>query len=328
MFELPDEFKEKPCCKNKSSHRYLFLDTIKLDIFNNFNGSSSFKKSIMVEEKKKFILVPWDFTGVAECALMHAVKISRMVDLPIVLLHITGKKSSDNEKTRLRDDLEQVARNHARKYDVEVVSFLDEGSIFSAIAAFANQKKASIVIMGTHGLKGFQRLTGSWALKVITGSRVPFIVVQDKPTDWGKYKNIVLPVDFKSDSKDKIRWAIYMGKYFDSKVHILKQSISESSLLKKINTNLNYVIRLLLQNNIDYQIHEIPKSANFANDVLMYAQDMNADLILITTTKSTGMARYILGKSEQYIIANSSRIPVLVVNPAPKDTGIPPQLNE
>ena len=41
-----------------------------------------------MEEHKKLIVVPWDFTHVAEHALAHAVKISRMVGNEICLLHI------------------------------------------------------------------------------------------------------------------------------------------------------------------------------------------------------------------------------------------------
>ena len=50
-----------------------------------------------MEEHKKFIVVPWDFTHVAEHALAHAVKISRMVGNDICLLHIVdpGIKSKE-----------------------------------------------------------------------------------------------------------------------------------------------------------------------------------------------------------------------------------------
>ena len=41
-----------------------------------------------MEEHKKLIVVPWDFSHVAEHALAHAVKISRMVGNDICLLHI------------------------------------------------------------------------------------------------------------------------------------------------------------------------------------------------------------------------------------------------
>jgi hypothetical protein len=61
----------------------------------------------------------------------------------------------------------------------------------------------------------------SWALKVLVRSKVPFIVVQDPPPDHGRYHNIVFPVDFRRENKEKTKMAIYMGKYFDSKVQYL-----------------------------------------------------------------------------------------------------------
>ena len=109
--------------------------------------------------------------------------------------------------------------------------------------------------------------------------------------------------------------AIYMGKYFDSKVHILKDPVTDKSLTRKINTNLNFAIKYLIQNNIEYDIHTLEKKGNFAKETLKYAEDTNADLILIMTTKNINISDYMLGASEQYIIANSSKIPVMCLNP-------------
>jgi len=145
-------------------------------------------------------------------------------------------------------------------------------------------------------------------------SKVPFIVVQDPPADQERYHNIVFPVDFRRENKEKTQMAIYMGKYFDSKVHILVTTSTDMSLIKKTKINLNFAIRYLIQNNIDYEIHEIPRG-NFAEQTLDFAQRINADLILIMTTKNITFADYMVGASEQYIIANSSKIPVCCVNP-------------
>ena len=108
--------------------------------------------------------------------------------------------------------------------------------------------------------------------------------------------------------------AIYMGKYFDSKVHMLVTTSTDPSLVKKTKINLSFAIKYLIQNNIDYEIHEVPKG-NFAQQTIDFAQKTNADLILIVTTKNITFADYVVGASEQFIIANSSRIPVCSVNP-------------
>ncbi len=270
---------------------------------------------IQMEQESKFILIPWDFTEVAENALEHGVKVAKMVDNDIRLLHIASKSYSPEQKNKVNARLLKVAEDTEQKYGIRPGSIILEGSIFSAISEYASDSEASMVIMGTHGMKGMQKITGSWALKVIAGSKVPFLVIQDKPTDMEKYQHIVFPVDFRQENKEKLQWAIYLGKYFDSKIHILKANVTDKSLLRKMNININFAIKHLIQNNINYEIHTIGKSGHFDKETIKFAHDIHADLILIVTTKHINFSDYILGASEQYIIANSSKIPVMCVNP-------------
>jgi len=267
-----------------------------------------------MEENKKLIVVPWDFTHVAEHALAHAVKISRMVGNDICLLHIVDTGIKAAEEISRKNKLQKIIEERSEKYKVIITWHISKGSIFSAIAEFANDKEASIVVMGTHGMKGMQKLTGSWALKVIVKSKVPFIVVQDPPADQERYHNIVFPIDFRAENKEKMKMAIFMGKYFNSKVHLLVAGTPDASLAKKTKINLNFGIKYLIQNNIEYEIHEITKG-DFAQQTIDFAVSINADLILIVTTKNITFADYVVGASEQYMIANSSKIPVCCVNP-------------
>jgi len=267
-----------------------------------------------MEEQKKSIVVPWDFTPVAGNALEHAVKISRMIGNDICLLHIADTDINPKVAATKRNQLQQIAEESSKKYNVPVRFLIKKGSIFTSIAEYVNEIDATLVVMGTHGMKGMQKLTGSWALKVIVKSKIPFIVIQDPPSDQERYHNIVFPVDFRSENKQKIKMAIFMGKFFESKVHMLVSISTDKSIIKKTNINLNFAVKYLIQNNIEYQIHDMPKG-NIAEQTLDFAQKINADLILIVTTKNITIADYVLGASEQYIIANSSKIPVCCVNP-------------
>lgn len=266
-----------------------------------------------MKENKKLIVVPWDFTQVAEHALAHAAKISRMIDNDICLLHIVDKGIKPSEAKIRKIGLQKSAEEASAEYNVAISWAIAKGSIFTDIADFVNDKEASLVVMGTHGMKGMQKLTGSWALKVIVKSEVPFIVVQESPTDQEPYRNIVFPIDFRSENKEKIKMAIFMGKYFNSKVHLLVTEVTDSRLVKKTKSNLSFGIRFLIQNNIEYEVHETKSSS--AQNTLDFAASINADLILIVTTKNISFADYVLGASEQYIIANSSKIPVCCINP-------------
>jgi nucleotide-binding universal stress UspA family protein len=261
------------------------------------------------------ILVTWDFTNISQCALEHAVRISRTINQGISLIHIIPKGCTEKEIQEKKEKMQLVCEETQRRFSIMPEIIMLEGSIFSTISKYASDVKASLVVMGTHGIRGSQKLFGSWALKVIVGSSAPFIVVQDMPSSHEKYSNIVFPIDFKSENKEKLYWAIYFGKYFNSKVHLFKYPVSDKSLLKKINVNLNFAIRFLIQNNLNYEIHSPTKTKDFTQDTIQFAQSINADLILIMTTKYITLFDYMFGAKEQKIIANHAKIPVMCVNP-------------
>lgn len=267
-----------------------------------------------MEDHKKLIIVPWDFTHVAEHALAHAAKISRMVGNEICLLHIVEPKIDAKALSEKKTKLHAITEENNKKYNLPISYHITKGSIFTAIAEYANESDASLVVMGTHGMKGMQKLTGSWALKVIVKSKIPFIVVQDPPADQERYHNIVFPIDFRGENKEKMKMAIFMGKYFDSKIHMLVSVNTDKNLIKKTNVNLSFAVKYFIQNNIEYEVHEVPKG-DFAQQTIDFAQKINADLLLIMTTKNITVADYVMGASEQFIIANSSKIPVCCVNP-------------
>ena len=52
------------------------------------------------------------------------------------------------------------------------------GTIFEEIGKTASKQAAQLIIMGTHGATGLQKLFGSNAMKVITSSNTPFLIVQ------------------------------------------------------------------------------------------------------------------------------------------------------
>jgi nucleotide-binding universal stress UspA family protein len=266
-----------------------------------------------MEQKKKSIMVTWDFSAVSYNALKHAIKMAHIVKYNILLFHIVNE-ASDVEAAGKK--MEAVAEEIKKDLGQEVEFFVDHGKIFKQISDYASKEDNNVdfVIMGTHGMKGGQKLFGSWALKVIAGSSVPFIVVQDEPSDKDRYTDIVFPIDFRSENKEKLQWAIFLGKYLNSKIHLYKAPGIDKNLQKKVNINLNFAIRFLIQNNIDYEIHTSTKG-NFQKEVLAFAKKIKADLILITTTKHITKIDYIFGAKEQYLLSNNEKIPVMCVNP-------------
>lgn len=264
-------------------------------------------------EAGKRIIVPWDFTDKAQNALAHAIKMAKILDNSITLLHIVKKENNVGDITQKLTD---IASKTQTESGIVITSIIKEGTIFTAIGKYTEENDdINLVIMGTHGMKGMQKLTGSWALKVIVSSHAPFIVVQDIPTEKASFDKIVFPVSFKTENREKLIWAIYFGKIFNAKIHFIKQDVSDQHLSKKVNHNLAFARKYLSKYGVEFEIQTSKTSGNFAEATLSYAQEIDADLMMIMTTKNIGTLDYVLGASEQFIIANTAKIPVMCVNP-------------
>ncbi|MDR1864426.1 MAG: universal stress protein [Bacteroidales bacterium] len=261
------------------------------------------------------IVVTWDFTHISEYALTYALKIATIMHYEVKLFHIVEQGTPPEILEKKRKRMSDVCTDAFKKSGIVCKVVVKEGSLYSAVSNYANQSNTQLVVMGTHGIKGMQKLFGSKALKVISGSNTPFIVVQSKPDKSSRISNVVFPIDFKSENKEKLQWAIYVGRNFYSKIHLFKYPVSDSDLQRKVNVNLNFAIRFLKQNGIEYEIHTSKKSSNFAGETIRFAEHINADLIIVTTTKHITLLDYMFGADEQEIIANSAKIPVMCMNP-------------
>ena len=258
---------------------------------------------------KKPIIVPWDFTHTTRNALLHAIKLTNKI--PITLLNIVKKDSNVNDAMA---ELEKAKKEIVETYNTTVNIEVRVGSIFSTITEYANEIDALLVMMGTHGVKGMQKLTGSWALKVISTSSVPFIVVQGPPkTD--EYANIVVPIDYRIESKQKLQWVYYLAENFNSKVHVLVPNTTDKLMTQKIENNLQYAKKYLEGKDVDYEITKSMAKGSFAKQTLDFARYIDADIIAIVITKDLTINDYVFGADEQQIIANELEIPVICINP-------------
>lgn len=271
----------------------------------------------MEQKSKKPILVTWDFTEKSGFALDHGVSLAKLLNTEVTLIHIVKK---DKEIDAAQVKMDALADETSKKYNVKVNTVVPVGTIFTTISEVATDIHAEMVIMGTHGMKGMQKLVGSWALKVIAGSKVPFIVVQAPPTSHG-FEKIVFPLDFRKENKEKINWIYYIGRLYNSTFYIIKDKVTDKKFRKGVHSNLMFTEKFLKSNEISYEIHTSPGKKDFTHETIDFAHEINADLLLIMTTKDITVADYVLGASEQQIISNKFQIPVMCINPRPGKIG-------
>lgn len=65
---------------------------------------------------------------------------------------------------------------------------------------------------------------------------------------------------------------------------------------------------------VDYEIVKL-EGSNVTEEAVKYSKKIDADLIMISTTRNISFQDYVLGASEQKIIVNKEKIPVMCINP-------------
>lgn len=262
--------------------------------------------------KARPILVPWDFTELAHHALAHAVRVAKDAKAPICLLHIVKKSS---QLLEAETKIKELTKEQEAETGIAFSSVVKIGNIFTDISEEANDRDALMVVMGTHGIKGMQKLTGSWALKVIADTKAPFMVIQDKVTK-EKVTDIVFPVTHVRDIKKMLNEVLLLHELYQPTFHLIRlEKYASESFRKQAVTNFVFVKSFLKHNGVKYVEEVYSGSKNYYTAALNYGKGINTDLIFVLTTKDINSLDYVMGAEEQRLIANDEKIPVLCVNP-------------
>ncbi|HOY27455.1 MAG TPA: universal stress protein [Flavobacteriales bacterium] len=266
------------------------------------------------------ILVPTDFTKVADCALNHAMTVAAKTGAAVFIVHVVDKQSHV-EEARRKLDLE-VER--ARKWNgtVSVTPLVRIGSIYEDIGDAAAEVGAGLIIMGTHGMRGMQFITGSRALRVITSSNVPFVVVQERMIKDIGYRNIVVPLDLHKESRQKLTVVAEMAKTFGSKVHLITPKEDDEFLHNQLLNHIKFADQYLGERGIEH-VATIANadSGDFVKAVVRHAVEIDADLIAIMNLTEGNIFGVLGVPYEQEVIANEAQIPVVCMNPISTGVG-------
>jgi nucleotide-binding universal stress UspA family protein len=262
-------------------------------------------------------LVPYDFTPITRAALDHALAITETSPGTIELLHIIEKESQMGDaKEKFASLLEELSPEVREIITTKVRS----GSIFEDISKEASEGNAQLLIMGTHGAKGLQKIMGSHAIRVITSAKSPFLVTQSRGPKGG-FDLIVLPVDLSKERMQIVRFASQVAKRFNSEVHLVCKPESDEFLKNKLNNNIKIVGDHFKKEGIAHKVSLLPGKHSMQKEVIQYGVTNNADLFAIGHFPESMLPAF--DKFTQELITNEPEIPVLVIN-TEEVTGVRP----
>jgi nucleotide-binding universal stress UspA family protein len=273
-----------------------------------------------IQERNNIILVPFDFTHVTRNALNHAVKACEILHFKLVILHVINRDTKVNfgkKNTAVTVDhkLKEITKDIKAHSKIKVDYIYREGSIFDVINDVATELKANIMILGTHGKRGLQHLTGSYAMKVITQSPVPVIVVQKRQISDHGYTKIVFPIGLYTESRQQVFYAIVTHFLFKAEIIIFKQKSKEVADISRLNIITGQIEEEFIKHGVKYTITEAERQANFAGQLLDFSVSESADMLMMMTDSNIENPNFNNSSWSEKLIFNLAQIPVLCINP-------------
>ena len=259
------------------------------------------------------LLVPTDFSDVAHSAIQHAVRFSSIINAELILLHVVeSREDVESAKKKLSKD-EIIGKSYSSSCTIN--SYVRIGNIFEDIGDFAAEFGVSLIFMGTHKYSRWQKIVGSRAIRVITSSPVPFILVQEKLMDAKGYDNIVVPLDLNIETKQKLELVVKIAHYFNSEVHLITNDSTDSFIKTKLKANQIWATKYLDSNKIKNSSHLVPKGKTLSEGIFLLSYNVKADLIAIMNLQDDSILGLLENSFQDEIIGNDYKIPVLCVNP-------------
>ncbi|MES2780429.1 MAG: universal stress protein [Bacteroidota bacterium] len=252
----------------------------------------------------KNILVPVDGSSQSIVAFRSAVFFAQKYGSELTAVHI--EESSDEDALKVK--LEPIANGVAYRY------LHKRGSVFKGILSAAEEIDANLIIMGTHGVEGFQEFwMGSNAYKVVSSSKCPVLTMRENGTT-NNFRTIVLPIDTSFESRQKVPFAVSLAKKFGATIHVLGVSVDKDKETEyQVSAYCRQVLHSFDDENITY-IHEKRLGGNITAITEEYAHSVKADIILIMTEQEPQIGSFFLGKFAQQMV-NHSNIPIMSIAP-------------
>lgn len=192
----------------------------------------------MVEIRE--ILCPTDFSEPSRHALEHAVIIASWYDARITGLHVFPVSLFPQPPLLAAGVVEAAAPivpnydaqaealhawlEPARRAGIRTDAVVDLGNTASKVLEHAHARQTNLIVMGTHGVGGFERLMlGSVTEKVLRKATCPVITVPPAAETAAKvpYTRLLCPVDFSESSEAALRFAFSLAEEADATITIL-----------------------------------------------------------------------------------------------------------
>jgi nucleotide-binding universal stress UspA family protein len=195
----------------------------------------------------KLILCPIDFSEFSARAYRHALSLAEHYRAKLVALHVVelwrhpsvGFAASAELYDEFcqavceggKEQLQEFVKDHTHD-EIQPELMVHQGIAADSILSLARAQKADVIVMGTHGRRGYDRLMlGSVTDRVMRRATCPVLAVSNPPHDAAAAGKELAPAhhltrvlfctDFSENSKRALNYAISATEEYDAELTLL-----------------------------------------------------------------------------------------------------------
>ena len=192
------------------------------------------------------ILCPVDLSQFSRDSLHHALALAKWYEAQVTVCHVysgpqplfTGMPGNVSlpppvQPGDVADDVRRFCAPSLGDSGQSVEIVVREGNATKEIVLLAEQLPADLLVLGTHGRSGFERLfLGSVTEKVLRTTHAPVMTIPPPVTQPGPalYKTILCPLDFSDASTRALDYALSLAQEADARLillHVIENLLGE-----------------------------------------------------------------------------------------------------
>ncbi|HUJ95599.1 MAG TPA: universal stress protein [Terriglobales bacterium] len=290
----------------------------------------------------KLIICPVDFSQFSVRAYRHALSLAEHYRAKLVALHVVelwrypyadyAASAGDYAAfcRALHEGGKEQLREFAKKHtdnEVKPELVVHEGMAADCILSFAQAQKADVIVMGTHGRRGFDRLVlGSVTDRVMRKAPCPVLAVcgpshetrtPDKEPHHHHLNHVLFCTDFSENSWAALNYAISAAEEYDAELtllHVLEDAANPARTKEAVAAATERLDKLVPpEKRKNLRIKTVVRVGKPYKQIIQLASETQTDLVAMGVRGGGSLDAAVFG-STTYRVIQLGPCPVLAVH--------------
>ena len=283
------------------------------------------------------ILCPVDFFPASDAAVKYAASLASNYDAKVHLLHVITPVLPSNYEyaintVEIMSELQKAAKaetaalaGRTKEAGVPCDVEIRVGDVYDEIKKSIEAEKPELVVMGTHGRRGFQRwLMGSTTEKLLRHSPVPLLTISasgEKPVESPRFQRILVTTDFSTGTPDALTHAFSVAQENEAQItllHVIQDVAADisgkyrDSLIRGVEKQLQDLIPAEAKNWCD--VNTRVETGQPYRIILRLLEDEKIDLLVMNIHGKGMLDRALIGSTAERVVRAAS-CPVMLIPP-------------